>query len=110
MLDEAAFLRAIWESPYDDAPRLVYADWLEERGDTNRAELIRIQCGKAGLAESDPRRQRLGERESELLRLTASWLHALPQCRPFAPFRREIVEAKFLWGFPFPSIRITAAQ
>jgi uncharacterized protein (TIGR02996 family) len=33
MSDEAAFLNAILANPEDDAPRLVYADWLEERGD-----------------------------------------------------------------------------
>jgi uncharacterized protein (TIGR02996 family) len=27
-----AFLRAIEESPGDDTPRLIYADWLEEHG------------------------------------------------------------------------------
>lgn len=31
MSDEAALLRGILEAPGDDAPRLVYADWLEER-------------------------------------------------------------------------------
>lgn len=33
MTDDEAFVRAIVASPADDAPRLVYADWLEERGD-----------------------------------------------------------------------------
>ena len=33
MSDEAAFLNAILANPEDDAPRLVYADWLDERGD-----------------------------------------------------------------------------
>ena len=44
MDDEAAFLRAICESPADDAPRLAFADWLDERGqpgDDARAGLIR---------------------------------------------------------------------
>src|SRR5262245_23894499 len=40
--EEAAFLRAILDSPTDDANRLVYADWLEERDDP-RADLIRTQ-------------------------------------------------------------------
>ncbi len=39
MTDEA-FLRAILAYPEDDTPRLIYADWLEERGDP-RAELLR---------------------------------------------------------------------
>lgn len=43
---EAALLRAVCEDPYDDAPRLVYADYLEEYGgesDALRAEFIRVQ-------------------------------------------------------------------
>ena len=34
MGDDEAFLAAILASPGDEAPELVYADWLEERGDT----------------------------------------------------------------------------
>jgi len=41
--DEAALLAAIRDRPDDDAPRLVYADWLEEHGQTPRAHLIRGQ-------------------------------------------------------------------
>lgn len=39
--EEGAFLRAVHAAPEDSAPRLVYADWLDERGDT-RAEMIRF--------------------------------------------------------------------
>jgi len=42
MSDEAAFLAAIEAAPADALPRLVYADWLEERGDS-RAEFLRLQ-------------------------------------------------------------------
>jgi uncharacterized protein (TIGR02996 family) len=41
--DESAMLAAIRAAPDDDAPRLVYADWLEEHGQTLRAHLIRGQ-------------------------------------------------------------------
>lgn len=44
---EQAFLSAICAEPADDSPRLVYADWLEERGlkgDAERAAFIRVQC------------------------------------------------------------------
>ena len=40
MTDPAAFLRAIIANPDDDGPRLVYADWLEERGECERAEFL----------------------------------------------------------------------
>ena len=44
MPELAAFLATIRDNPFDDGPRLVLADWLEETGDTARAEMIRIQC------------------------------------------------------------------
>src|SRR5689334_8802106 len=42
--DHEAFLAAIIESPGDDGPRLVYADWLEDNGDAQAAEFIRMRC------------------------------------------------------------------
>jgi len=42
----APLLAAILAAPDDDLPRLVAADWLEERGFAERAELIRVQCGR----------------------------------------------------------------
>jgi uncharacterized protein (TIGR02996 family) len=42
MNDEAAFLAAIHTAPEDDNLRLVYADWLEERGDL-RGEYLRLE-------------------------------------------------------------------
>jgi uncharacterized protein (TIGR02996 family) len=44
MSDEAALLAAIIADPDDDTPRVVYADWLQENGDPDRAEFIRLQC------------------------------------------------------------------
>lgn len=61
------FIRAIIGNPDDDAPRLVFADWLEERGESERAEFIRVQIELARLPEGDRRRRRLEERERELL-------------------------------------------
>ncbi|HEX4607821.1 MAG TPA: TIGR02996 domain-containing protein [Urbifossiella sp.] len=51
--NEAAFLRAIAAEADDDTGRLAFADWLEERGDADRAEFIRVQCGlrATGLSE-----------------------------------------------------------
>jgi uncharacterized protein (TIGR02996 family) len=43
--DEEAFLASIRRKPPDNAIRLVYADWLEERGDAQRAEYLRVLCG-----------------------------------------------------------------
>jgi uncharacterized protein (TIGR02996 family) len=42
--DADAFLDAIWANPDDDTPRLVYADWLEEHGQADYAQFIRLSC------------------------------------------------------------------
>ena len=42
-----AMLAAVCATPKDDLPRLVLADWLEEHGETERAEFIRVQCEMA---------------------------------------------------------------
>jgi uncharacterized protein (TIGR02996 family) len=43
MSDEASFLEAIRSSPKDVAARLIYADWLDERGDA-RSEYLRLDA------------------------------------------------------------------
>lgn len=39
-----AFVSSVVETPEDDTPRLVFADWLEENGEPERGEFIRVQC------------------------------------------------------------------
>jgi uncharacterized protein (TIGR02996 family) len=46
---DTKLLAAIRQRPDDDAPRTVYADWLEEQGELSRANLIRLQCRLAEL-------------------------------------------------------------
>ena len=58
-MDRAAFHATIADSPLASGPRLVYADWLEEQGDADRAAFIRLQVEMLGLVCSRPRcRQR----------------------------------------------------
>src|SRR5689334_2655376 len=56
---EQDLIRAILESPEDDAPRLAYASWLDAQGQRDRAEWIRLSCRFATLAFDDPDRQPL---------------------------------------------------
>jgi uncharacterized protein (TIGR02996 family) len=70
MNHEQAFLQAIREAPDDDAPRLIYADWLEEQGGAARAAraaFIRIQCRLNELSEDDPAREPLEDEAVDLL-------------------------------------------
>jgi uncharacterized protein (TIGR02996 family) len=50
MISEPELLDAIWRNPEDDAPRLVYADWLQERGDP-RGKYIHLSCSAASNEE-----------------------------------------------------------
>jgi uncharacterized protein (TIGR02996 family) len=47
--DGEALLRAICDEPWEDTPRLMYADWLQENGRPARAEFIRLQIELARL-------------------------------------------------------------
>lgn len=44
MTDGEALFRSVCDTPRDDLPRLVYADWLDEHDQPERAEFIRLQC------------------------------------------------------------------
>jgi uncharacterized protein (TIGR02996 family) len=78
MTHDQAFLQAICETPEDDTPRLIYADWLEEHGDGARAEFIRVQVELARPDLGAERHRLLEKRQDELLDLHgAAWVAAL---------------------------------
>jgi uncharacterized protein (TIGR02996 family) len=70
MNQEQAFLRAVCENPEDDDVRLVFADWLDEHGEPERAEFIRLQIEQARLPEWDRRWLECERRCRDL------WIHA----------------------------------
>ena len=48
MTDHDALIASVLATPDDDAPRLVYADWLDEHGQPERAALIRDMIRELG--------------------------------------------------------------
>src|SRR4051794_12655583 len=73
------FLDDIVANIDDDTPRLVYADWLVENGQDERAEFIRVQVERARRPAWDAAQVRLRLREQELLeRHGEEWLAELP--------------------------------
>jgi uncharacterized protein (TIGR02996 family) len=54
MSDRDPFIAAIAAAPDDDLPRLVFADWLDENGDPDRAEFIRLQIATYRESEQFP--------------------------------------------------------
>jgi uncharacterized protein (TIGR02996 family) len=101
MTHDDAFFQAIIENPDDDTPRLVYADWLEEHGQPDRATFIRVQCALAHLPDDAPQRKGLEAREGELLGAhRAEWERPLRRLLPGMVanihFRRGFVEKAFV--------------
>src|SRR5438876_1721122 len=65
------FWESIRDDPDGDTPRLIYADWLEDQGDSEslaRAELLRVQCRLARLDGVEEEFFDLQTREEMLLR------------------------------------------
>jgi uncharacterized protein (TIGR02996 family) len=102
-----AFLAAIVEAPDDDTPRLVYADWLDEHGEPERAEFIRAQVRAAQPDIEERERFALERRARELfLRHGAKWMAELPAVPGVAwgkvgPFDEPLDDLQgFERGFP----------
>jgi uncharacterized protein (TIGR02996 family) len=79
-MSEAGFLSAIRADPNDDATRLIYADYLEERGDV-RGALLRgeARLAEPGLeyAEFDELRERSKQLRAALFPKHKKWLAAV---------------------------------
>ena len=100
--EDAALWRAVVADPHDDAPRLVYADWLEEHGRPERAEFVRVQCRLAALDEDASERTALERRERQLwLKHKSSWRSELPARLREFPFRRGFVHPQNFAGKQF---------
>src|SRR5690348_16957962 len=87
--DTAELLEAVLLDPADTSVRLMLADALEEAGEGQRAEFIRVQCELAraddswrppeGLTPSEAR-DRLRRRQRELLKANFGlWTDGLPE-------------------------------
>src|SRR5262245_11108582 len=71
---EEGFLTQLRGHPGDDTTRLVYADWLKERGDP-RGEYLRGEIELARLAEGDLRSDEVATRlRVQRLGLDQGWL------------------------------------
>ena len=75
MTDHQALLAAVLAAPDDDAPRLVYADWLDENGEPERAEFIRLGCEISRIWEQKTERlaNLLSESGTLLLKHGETW-------------------------------------
>ena len=111
MSDRDALLNAIAEHPEEDVPRLMYADWLEENGEPERADFVRnqVELGRVGL--DDPERRALVVKNVRYLNeFVPHWKEQLPQLPGIAwgDFNRGLVEEVQAEGDERPVVRHAA--
>jgi uncharacterized protein (TIGR02996 family) len=96
MDDQLALLAAVLEFPEQDAPRLIYADWLDEHGDAPRAEFIRVSCELEWRPYSERRtahyRELLVRFRTLITAHRAAWVAPLTTEPTWVLFRRGFVE------------------
>src|SRR5947199_487789 len=96
MNERDALLRAICANPDDDTSRLVFADWLDEHAEPERAEFIRVQIELARGVENPA----LKEREKVLLAAHRDeWEQPFRQFEVEGSFREFIYALHFRRGF-----------
>src|SRR4051812_34434440 len=99
---EEVFVQAVCEAPDDDASRLVFADWLEDNGQAERAEFIRSQCRRAALDPHDDGYEDLLAREQQLLAQHArKWGKAALKFTTRVEWRRGFVDGMTLAAAKF---------
>src|SRR5262245_10463730 len=125
-LREIALVETIRAHPSEDSPRLVYADWLEEHGECELAEFIRVQIERAERDEFDPAQKTLAQREKELiesrgddwvaqpLRFRFGYQSPLdePPLEPLDQNRTRHLPPESRWQFRrgFPWVEVSAGQ
>ncbi len=96
---EEGFITAIRENPAAEVHRLVYADWLEERGDPC-AEFLRVECEILKLPPSNERLPALRKRLHELYRtLDPVWMALVRAVSPdsLGELGEQVEDAYTVW-------------
>jgi uncharacterized protein (TIGR02996 family) len=97
MSEQADLYRAVLANPEDDAPRLIYADWLDEHGQPERAEFVRVQCATERIPPRTARWRPLNDRAQELEReWRADWTGRAKEMVYDARLRRGFVDRVLL--------------
>jgi uncharacterized protein (TIGR02996 family) len=121
--EQVALWQAIRENPDEDTPRLVYADWLQENGEEERAEFIRLQCQLAAIAHRPENQRAIGQLRARCDRIVGPnrkrWTQALFDVvwRDLNRQDREAVKRARQWqggtafkrGFASPALRLHQA-
>ena len=95
MNERDALLETVFENPADDAPRLIYSDWVEEHDEPAYARFIREQIRHARGEQAD-------EETSN-----ATWEDYLRELAPDPAWSGLLSRASFERGFPVEQFNVS---
>lgn len=75
------FIKAIKKSPQDDAHRLIYADYLEEQGNIDYADLIRYSIDLYNIEDGSDRRSELIGTIASIIDSGKDWIYQPFECK-----------------------------
>jgi uncharacterized protein (TIGR02996 family) len=98
-----ALLDAIFDNPDDDTPRLVYADWLQENGQEDYAQFIRLSVQAENGSKLPAERKRLGSERKALWKRMVAVRHDAVRHTPIAlhNYERGLCNAVTIHGDTF---------
>jgi uncharacterized protein (TIGR02996 family) len=103
MSDRDALLHAIFARPADDAPRLVYADWLDEHGEPAQAAFIRAQCALERVPPETPEHDHLS------LEMFGLWDRLMDELRAEVTTDMMLQSSDFRRGFVAVPVQLTVS-
>ncbi|WP_020468433.1 TIGR02996 domain-containing protein [Zavarzinella formosa] len=98
MNERDALLETIFDNPQDDAPRLIYSDWVEEHDEPGYANFIRLQI-------KESRGEPVDEEE-----LQQAWLDYEREISPDKAWDHLVSKQSFDRGFPVPSMNVSVGS
>jgi uncharacterized protein (TIGR02996 family) len=95
--EELALLQAVVESPDEEAPSLVLADWLEEHDDPRRAELVRLHRRLLATCCEPEQHPQRGEWQARVVHLLAEGVKPCVPQRTVLLGQRAKLPLTFNW-------------
>jgi len=99
---EMGLLADIIDNPDDDVPRRIYADWLEDNGQPERAEFIRLVLDLAAMAADSPALARMKLRCKTLYHEHhKDWSRDIDRLVRHRTYKRGMIEWVHLTGWQY---------
>ncbi len=112
MNEQDALLETIFDNPEDDAPRLIYSDWLEEHDLPGYAEFIRDQIRRSRLFREarDAKEATRKDFPGPMTGDHPSWKAYVAELSPASTWRHLLKVQNFIRGFHWQTLIVSVSE